>query len=146
MPSTPLKLSKIIDNSYERYYAMAEPDFDWTKQPQKLDSFLTKISFCRTMFNYKYLAQLPADMSEESYYSLHDVYLRNLAVRRGSRLLVAIKQYHIAHYTWPTNLDAIKSSVPAEALIDPVTGSQLTYENHGENFSLYGETINIWPK
>jgi hypothetical protein len=36
--------------------------------------------------------------------------------------------------------------LPAEALVDPVTGKQLNYENHGKRFSLYGEMVNIWPK
>jgi len=44
------------------------------------------------------------------------------------------------------NLNAIKSAAPAEAFIDPVTSNPLQYENHGERFSLYGETANIWPK
>ena len=47
---------------------------------------------------------------------------------------------------WPLNLDSIKSTAPAEAFIDPITGNPLQYKNHGELFSLYGETANIWPK
>jgi hypothetical protein len=38
-----------------------------------------------------------------------------------------------------------KSDALAEAFIDPVTGNPLEYENHRQSFSLYGETINIWP-
>jgi hypothetical protein len=33
MPSFPQKATKIIDATYERYYAMAEPDFDWQREP-----------------------------------------------------------------------------------------------------------------
>jgi len=146
MPSTPQKVSEIIDTSFEKYYAMVEPEFDWTKQPKKPHSLLTKINFCRTMFNYKYMAQSIADISEEFYYEAHYIYFRGLSLRRGSRLLTAIKQYHIEHDSWPDSIDAIKSNVPAEAFIDPVTGNQYVYENHGEHFSLYGETINIWTK
>jgi len=69
-----------------------------------------------------------------------------LTMRRGSRLLLAIKQYYNQHSDWPPDLESIKSAAPAEAFIDPVTGNQLQYENHGERFSLYGETANIWPK
>jgi hypothetical protein len=61
-------------------------------------------------------------------------------------LLIAIKQYYIEHDTWPDSLNAVKSGVPAEAFIDPVTGNEFEYENHGERFSLFGETVNIWPK
>jgi hypothetical protein len=49
-------------------------------------------------------------------------------------------------YFLETALDSIESDVPAEAFIDPVTENPLEYENHGECFSLYGETIKIWPE
>jgi len=81
-----------------------------------------------------------------SNYLHHNSYLKTLTLRSGSRLLLAIKQYYNEHGVWPPNLDSIKSAAPAEAFIDPVTGNQLQYENHGERFSLYGETANIWPK
>jgi hypothetical protein len=67
-------------------------------------------------------------------------------MRRGSRLLLAIKQYYNQHDTWPPDLDSIKTTAPAEAFLDPVTGKPLQYENHGEHFSLYGKLINIWPQ
>lgn len=38
-----------------------------------------------------------------------------------------------------------KSDIPAEAFIDPATGKQLQYENKGEQFTLSGRLINIWP-
>jgi hypothetical protein len=81
-----------------------------------------------------------------AYYRIHEIYLRNLEMRRGSRLLTAIKQYNIEHGGWPASLDEIKSRAPAEAFIDPVSGNEFEYVNHGERFSLYGETTNIWPK
>jgi energy-coupling factor transporter transmembrane protein EcfT len=146
MPSDREKAAEILEMCFERYYAMAQPDFDWTKQPQKIESLFTRRNFCLLRLNYKHFAKLIADMSEEGFYSTHALYLRNLTLIRGSRLLIAIKQYKIEHGSWPPNLDAIKSAAPAEAFIDPVTGNQLEYENHGERFSLYGETANIWPK
>jgi hypothetical protein len=60
-------------------------------------------------------------------------------------LLLAIKQYRNENGRWPDSLDDIKSNVPAEALIDPA-GERFDYENHGERFSLYGKSINIWPQ
>jgi len=125
---------------------MTDPDYDWSKQPQTLESLITRRNFNRFRFDYRHFARVIADMLEEGYYGLRDAYLRMLALRRGARLLVAIKQYYNAHGVWPPNLDAIKSAAPAEAFIDPVTGNLLEYDNHGERFSLYGETENIWPK
>ena len=146
MPSDPEKAAEILDTCLDKYYVMTQPDFDWTKQPQKIDSLFTRRNINRFRFNYKHFAQHIANMSEEGFYSTHDLYLRGLTLSRGSKLLIAIKQYKIKHGDWPLNLDSIKSAAPAEAFIDPVTGNPLEYENHGERFSLYGETANIWPK
>jgi len=146
VPSAPEKIGEMVDASYAKYYAMTEPSFDWTREPQQLLSFLTPSNFRRIRFNYEYGTKLVADMSVESYYRIHESYLRNLAFRRGSRLLIAIKQYNNENGSWPGSLDAIKSGAPAEAFIDPVSGNEFEYENHGKRFSLYGETRNIWPK
>ncbi len=138
VPSAPEKIGEIVDAGYEKYYAMAEPDFDWNKEPGEPRP--------RWKVNYLSGIKLIANLPEQAYYRIHEIYLRNLEMRRGSRLLTAIKQYNIEHGSWPASLEAIKSEAPAEAFIDPVSGGKLEYENHGERFSLYGETINIWPK
>ena len=146
MPSDPEKAAKILYTCLDNYDFMAEPDFDWKKQPQEVDPFNTWSNLYRFMFYNTHIEQLIADKCVETNYRLHNSYLRTLTHRRGSRLLVPIKQYYNQHSVWPPNLDAIKSAAPAEAFIDPVTGNPLQYENHDERFSLYGETANIWPK
>ncbi len=138
VPSAPEKIGEIVDASYAKYYAMTEPGFDWDKEPVEFRP--------RWKVNYLSGVKLIANLPEQAYYRVHEIYLRNLELRRGSRLLTSIKQYNIEHGSWPRSLDAIKSGAPAEAFIDPVSGGQFEYENHGERFSLYGETINIWPK
>ncbi len=137
-PSSPKSVAQISDAGFEKYYAMAEPNFDWGRQPGE--------SRRRWKANYHFLVESFADISDQVFYRVHDKYLRNLSLRRGSRLLAAIRQYQMEHNAWPPDLDAIKSAVPAEALIDPVTEGEFTYMNHGERFSLYGETANIWPR
>jgi len=138
LPSTPQGAARRICAVYDQCSAMAEPDFDWDKDPDELSP--------PVKLNCGFIIDSLATISEERYYRIHDAYLKNLALRRGSRLLTAIKQYNIEHGSWPESLDAIKSDASPEAVIDPVTGGQLEYENHGKYFSLYGETINIWPK
>lgn len=73
-------------------------------------------------------------------------YMSNILLRHGTRLILGLRKYKNIHGTWPPDLDSIKSATPAEAFIDPVTENPLKYENHGETFSLYGETIKIWPE
>jgi hypothetical protein len=137
-PSTPQKFAKIIDATYGKYYAMTDPNFEWGKKPAEVQP--------QFKLNYLSIVNHLTDISGEAYSRIHEIYLRNLTYRRGSRLLTAIAQYKIENNAWPGGLDAVKSLVPAEALIDPVGGKQLEYENHGKRFSLYGETTNIWPK
>jgi hypothetical protein len=146
MPSSPRKAGQIIDAAYEKYYAMTEPDFDWSREPHDIISLISQCNFWRVSINYNYLVQLTTDMSEEGYHGYHKIYLKQLAIRRGSRLLVAIREYEIEHGVWPASLDEIKSRVPAEAYTDPITGEDFVYDNHGERFSLYCEAANIWPK
>ncbi|MHC4394862.1 MAG: hypothetical protein ACYS1A_04340 [Planctomycetota bacterium] len=137
---TPQKFAEMVDNAYIGlgYYAMAKPGFDWEKEPVE--------SRPRFKLNYRYVVELIAGLNKPAYHRFYDIYLKGLTYRRGSRLLVAMRRYQLEHGSWPQSLDQIKSSVPPEALIDPATGQELQYENHGEHFSLYGETTNIWPK
>ena len=47
---------------------------------------------------------------------------------------------------WPESQESIKTTAPAEAFLDPVTGKPLQYENHGDRFSLFGAKTNVWPR
>jgi len=137
-PPSPEKISEMFDTAYEKLYEMAKPDFDWDKVPDETQT--------SRKANYRALIEMLTSLTGPAYRPIHERYVRNLALHRGTRLLVAIKQYHIEHGTWPDSLDAIKSNVPAEALIDPATGKDFEYENHDQRFSLFAESVNIWPK
>jgi hypothetical protein len=138
LPSSPEKISEMIDAAFEKHYEMAKPDFNW-------DKISSEIQTSRKA-NYRAIIEMLINLTGPAYKPIHDRYLRNLTLRRGARLLVAIKRYHIEHGTWPDDLDAIKSYVPAEALIDPASKKDFEYENHGQRFSLFAESVNIWPK
>ena len=142
MPSTPQEAGEIIDARFEKHYAMAERGFDWSKHPHESPSVLGKTNCDRLMFDFKYFARVTADMLEESYHRVHDIYLRNLALRRGSRLLVAVRQYKNEKGSWPANLDAVKSLAPAECLIDPINDDSFIYKLTDDNFKLYSKGKN----
>ncbi len=139
MPSTPQKAAEILDAEYD---AITKTDFDWTKRLQSLDSLITRSNFRRIQLNFRYLARFIADIPEETYFRLHDVYLRSLTVRRGSRILIAIKQCQNEHGLRPDNLDAIKAGLPAEALIDPQNGGAFVYKLSGDAFMFYSKGKN----
>ncbi len=142
VPATPQKAAKIIDAAYQRYYAMAEPDFDWTHEPQKPLLLLTASNFTRIRFNYHYFTELIADMSEEGYHRIHDIYLRTTAEQRGSQIIIALSRYKNKIGHWPESLDDIKSLAPAEIFVDPINDSSFVYKLTEENFKLYSKGKN----
>ncbi|MHC4425389.1 MAG: hypothetical protein ACYSYV_04735 [Planctomycetota bacterium] len=138
LPATPEKAAEMIDAVYEKHCAKARLDFDWARENTGPRPSL-KLN-CRSVVTSL------TNRSTRLYGGFHDIYMKRLAQRRGLRVLIAIQQYNIENGCWPASLDAIKSGAPAEAFCDPVSKSQLKYENHGERFSLYGDTANVWPK
>ncbi len=142
MPSTPRKAAEIIDTSFARYYAMAEPDFDWGREPRGLISILEERNWRSMRFNFRYFAEGMADMSEESYHGVHDAYLRMAADKRGSQILVALRRYKNANDCWPESLDSVQHLVSADTLVDPLSGDSFVYMLTDENFTLYSKGKN----
>lgn len=140
MPSTPQKAAKIIDASFETFYPMAEPDFDWQKEPRELS--ITSLFSPRVRFNYRYMVKLLADMSEKGYYRLHDIFLRVTAEQRGSLLLIALRRYKNKNGNWPKSLDDIKDITAPENLIDPINDGSFVYKLTDDNFTLYSKGKN----
>jgi len=139
IPSTPQRAAKVVDGCYKRYYAMAEPAFDWGKGPREFSTISTMMS---VGLNYCYLAERTVSMSERSLYRIHDIYFRVAADNHGSRLIVALRRYKNEYGRWPETLDGIKNLVPEEILIDPINGGSFVYKLTEENFTLYSKGKN----
>lgn len=137
-PSTPKKLSEIIDGCFETNYAMFKPDFDWSKEPHDIPME----SFIQYKLNFHMLAKLTAMSNYKLYFGLHDIYLQNLAQQRGTLLLIALRQYKNATGHWPEKLEDMKDSVTPELLIDPINGDSFVYKRTEENFTLYSKGKN----
>ncbi len=135
MPSTPQKAGEIIDESFEKYYAMTDPNFDWEKGPREF-------SMTSIRFNYRYMVEMLVNILEPAYYRIYDIYLRVTADKRGSRIIIALRQYKNQNGFWPVNLDDVKSMAPAEIFVDPTNGGDFVYEITQENFRLYSKGKN----
>ena len=143
MPSTPQKAAKIIDEAFEKNYAMADPEFDWEKEHKTPLSFVfDKWGFVRIKFNYHFLADSMADMISVTHYKTHDCYLKMLATKRGCLLLVALRRFKDAEGTWPQNLEQIKGYTNAENFIDPINDGSFVYKLTDDNFTLYSRGKN----
>ena len=64
-------------------------------------------------------------------------YLSDIVQARSIRTFVALRRYRNTTGRWPESLDEIRTSLPAEALIDPFNKSPLVYETQGDCFRLY---------
>lgn len=135
VPSTPQKAGRIIDASYDRLYTMADPDFDWQKEPEKFP--LTSVKF-----NYRFTAEMMVNILEPDYYRVHDLYLRSIAEQRGTLIIIALRSYKNENGRWPETLEDIKALAPAEILVDPINGNSFMYKLTEENFSLYSKGKN----
>jgi hypothetical protein len=135
MPSTPQEIGAIIDSAYERCYAMAEPDFNWQKEPGEFSAASIK-------FNCRYMIETQLCISEPTYYSIHDTYLRTIAQQKGGRLIVAMRRYKNKNGSWPVSLDEVKSSASEEIFVDPINGGSFVYKLTDENFILYSKGKN----
>lgn len=148
IPSSPQGASKLIETCYKRYYAMAEPDFDWQKEPKKFYLISLKL-------NYHFISQSLV-VTETIYYRFHDLYFRTIAEQRGAGVLIALRRYKNKTGQWPQKLDEVKSLAPAEIFVDPINGGSFVYKLTEENFTLYskgknnidenGEYRSNWPE
>jgi hypothetical protein len=137
-PSTPQEVTELIDDLYVKYHVMAEPGFNWREPAPEPAP--------RVRLNPRFMLTLFTHTTRRLYRPFRGTYFRQLTLRRGSRLLPAIREYRMEHDSWPPDLDAIESAAPPEAFIDPVTDARFAYKNHGQYFSLKGQLTDIWPK
>jgi hypothetical protein len=130
----PQQLSEAINTSYERFYAMADPDFDWKEGP---GDYTHKIR-C----NFTGLVDTMTSMLEGSFRKIHGLYLRRDSQRKSVRIIIALRRYKNSHGTWPESLDEIKDTLPAELLVDPVNNDSYVYKLTEDNFELYSKGEN----
>jgi hypothetical protein len=133
-PSNPQKAGKMIDSIFEQCHGLADPDFVRDKENISSADSLT--------LNCRFLVKTLTNKSTRLYGGFRHVYMTRLSQRRGLRLLIATKQYNIKNGRWPESLDAIKSSAPAQAFIDPVNNGPFIYKTTDDSFTLYSKGEN----
>jgi len=98
----------------EQLYARREPNF-----------------FLRMKYLWRNIEDSP------EFNRIHEIYLRVLSDRRGSRILIALKRYKNKTGNWPQSLDEIKSSLRVEVLTDPRNNGAFVYKLTEDSFELY---------
>lgn len=134
MPSTPQKVGEIIDSEYKRFYAMAEPDFDWGKKAENPNKMFR--------LNFSYLVEYTVRIMEPAFYSIHDTYLRAISQQRGALLTIALRRYKNKTGHWPESLDEVKPLAAEEIFVDPMNGGSFVYKLTDGDFVLYSKGKN----
>jgi hypothetical protein len=137
MPSTPQKIGNIIDSSYERFYTMAERDYNWQEEPAAVST----ANLCSTAnrLNYRRMIRLLTRMQQEFFHSMHKLYTNRASKRRGTLIIIALRRYKNKHGNWPNSLDDIKGLTSPDVLIDPIDGGPFVYRRADDDFVLYSK-------
>jgi hypothetical protein len=134
-PTTPQKAAMLVDNKFKIYYDMAQPDFDWQQySPESMEinlDFLQPIKILPGVY-----------ILERIYFIFHDQYLKQLARRRGCRLLVEIKRYRMKNGRWPDGFSEISDGALAEIFVDPTNNDSFVYKLTEDGFTLYSKGKN----
>ncbi|MCK5174063.1 MAG: hypothetical protein KAR47_11780, partial [Planctomycetes bacterium] len=96
-PHSPEKVSQIVDEVFEKYYAMAEPDYDWQQEPPKSTWYSVSL-------NCEFFIEMGAAMSTRSYHRLYDISRQYNDYIDGYALIVSLRRYKSEFSSWPENL------------------------------------------
>jgi hypothetical protein len=142
IPSDPQKVSKFVDDAYERLYQMAETDFGWNDCAKEYDDYDSEPFSMSAPLNLGDLFKLYADMEEPVIYRLHYQYIRTVSERKGTRLLIALKRYKNEFSNWPESLEALKPTTHEELFTDPLNNDSYIYKAQNDSFVLYSKGLN----
>ena len=129
VPSNPQKTAEIVDDAYERRYAMADADYDWEKEPEQIRP--------KFKLNYSYYNGYLTYILRPAYHRVHDLYLRLLTDKSGCQIMIGLRRYKNENGCWPETLDDIIDLVPAEVFTDAFSGKAFVYKLTDDGFTLY---------
>ena len=140
MPSTPQKLSDIVDKHFGRFYSLDESDFIKFKEP--LNLYSNQIYSARGIMNFNNATKMMSNIIIETYYNFNKTYKRTFAENRGCQILIALKRYKNQNGQWPENLEQIKPFADPNILVDPQNNSSFVYKKAEDSFTLYSKGPN----
>jgi hypothetical protein len=124
--------------------AIPQIEDNWAEVSSKIIEFETLYERKNVSFfnRANWWLQQQFGLTQDTFDQFHTVYLRLLAFRRGSRILIALRRYRNKNGRWPETLDGINNLVPGEILIDPINGGSFVYKLTEEDFTLYSKGKN----
>jgi hypothetical protein len=90
----------------------------------------------------KYVLSFRRDDDDLVVERVKELYLRLLADRRGTRIILALRHHKDSTGRWPETLDEIRGPVPPEAQVDPSNGGAFVYRLTEDGFTLHSRGEN----
>lgn len=138
-PPNPETAGQIINEEFQPFYEMLEPDYDWHQKTSKPNPLFCWPHFTYTymQLNYRHFIRNAAKANADSYSKTYNLYLRLEADKRGTLLLAAIKRYKDNNGSWPSDLSQIAELTANENLIDRRSEGPFMYKTTQDGFMLY---------
>jgi hypothetical protein len=137
-PWSPEAVGAIVDDMYQPFARLADPDFNWDTLKEVEEEYSAesrRLHGARALF---WLMQM--DSSDISRF--HRSYMRAVTLRRSSELMIGLRRHKNELGAWPESLDEIKSLAPTRAFIDPLNGGAFVYDVTEGGFKLYSKGPN----
>jgi hypothetical protein len=134
-PYSPKTAGRIVDDMYD---PAASANFDWNQFGEYEQYRLAKM---RKLYGAGGLLRIFGP-DDRVLLRLRYLYMRLVAVRRGCRILIVLRQYKNRNGHWPEHLEDIKDNSATEMLIDPINNGSFVYKLSGDYFKLYSKGKN----
>lgn len=131
MPSTPQKMSQIIEDSYSYYNHRTMEEWMAIEE---------EFSFRSARLNYGGVIKMLQLIYDPSMRRICLYNLRNRSHRNSTYLVFALSRYKNTYGNWPKSLSELK--VLPELLIDPVNNGSFVYKLTDDSFTLYSKGEN----
>ncbi len=135
VPSKPNETARIVDDIFEKYYKMAEVDYEWKND-------IHEFSRRSLRPNYKSFLELISNIFMPAYEVFHREYFRSIAHKRSCHVIIALRKYKNKSGQWPETLGEIRMLVPSQVLTDPINGGSFVYKLTDGGFRLYSKGPN----
>ncbi|MGD9109998.1 MAG: hypothetical protein PVG93_03565 [Phycisphaerales bacterium] len=136
-PSNPQTAGQIIDDEYQHHYEMLKPDYDWQQKPKGRIKLFSWPTFTASQLIFRPLIQYFEGNKVEVYHTLHKLYIRFDAGKRGALLTAALKRYKNKNGSWPDSLGQIEGLTAKGNFTDPRSNGPFIYKTTEEGFLLY---------
>ena len=139
MPLDPTELRAVAERYFSRLDYLFQPDWLPPMAPEE-EGFWDygpkmKVNFLRWCAEAMFF-------QEEDYVETRYRCAMRVAKRRGTWLVLGLREYREANGQWPDSLDQISGFVPPEVFRDPTNGDPFVYVHNDDYFKLYSKGAN----